>query len=463
MPGRVVTVGDVTDPLDLDAVGQAELVRTGEVSPIELVDAAIARIEARNPELNAVIHPRFEAARAEAAGDLPQGPFRGVPFLVKDAVASMAGEPAHAGMGFLRRHDHRASRDQWLVERYRAAGFVILGRTNLPELALKPTTEPVAYGPTRNPLDLERTPGGSSGGSAAAVADGWVAAAHGNDMGGSIRVPASCCGLVGLKPSRARTTIGPDFAEYWGQMTHEHVLCRSVRDTAAILDATAGPGPGDPYTAPPPRRPWRDEVGSDPGRLRVGVLTESPLSAVDDECVAAARALAASLRDAGHEVSDGGPGALADPSVALAYTTMIQVHVASELDRIGRMVGEEITEGDVEPETWAQARAGRHVGAVAYWEATQAMHAWSRRVAEWWQDHDLLVTPTMACTTPRLGQIDVLAMVAFTLPFNVTGQPAISLPVHSSADGLPVGAQLVGGYGREDLVIAASAQVLGEA
>jgi amidase len=450
----------MTEPLDLDATGQAELVRTGEVSPRELVEAAIARIEARNPELNAVVHPRFEAALAEASGDLPDGPFRGVPFLVKDAVATMAGEPAHAGMGFLRRHDHRAARDSWLVERYRAAGFVILGRTNLPELALLPTTEPVAYGPTRNPHDPERTAGGSSGGSAAAVADGWVAAAHGNDMGGSIRVPASCCGLVGLKPSRARTTIGPELAEYWGQMTHEHVLCRSVRDSAAILDATAGPGPGDPYTAPPPGRPWLEEVGADPGRLRVGVVATSPLAIVDDECVVAARRLADTLADQGHVVDDGGPEALDDPSVALAYTTMVNVHVAAELARLGRLVGEEITEADVEPETWAQAEAGRRVSAVEHWEATQAMHAWSRQVARWWQDHDLLVTPTMACVPPRLGEFDVLAMVAFTLPFNVTGQPAISLPVHETAAGLPVGAQLVGGYGREDQVLAASAQVL---
>lgn len=459
MPG---TVGPMTDALDMDAVGQAELVRSGEVSPAELVDAAIERIEARNPELNAVIHPRFEAARAEAAGDLPDGPFRGVPFLVKDAVALMADEPAHAGMGFLRRHGYRAPRDQWLVERYRAAGFVILGRTNLPELALMPTTEPAAYGPTRNPHDLERTPGGSSGGSAAAVADGWVAAAHGNDMGGSIRIPASCCGLVGLKPSRARTTIGPELAEYWGQMTHEHVLCRSVRDTAAILDATAGPGPGDPYTAPPPRRPWLEEVGADPGPLRVGVLATSPFAAVADDCATAALQLAGSLADAGHEVSEGGPDALADPSVALAYTTMLAVHVASELDRIGALVGEDITEADVEPDTWAQAQAGRGVSGVQYWEATQAMHAWTRQVAAWWEDHDLLVTPTLACPPPRLGEVDVMAMVAFTLPFNVTGQPAISLPVHTTAGGLPVGAQLVGAYGREDLVIAASAQALGE-
>jgi len=450
----------VTEPLDLDAVGQAELVRRGEVSPAELVDAAIGRIEARNPVLNAVIHERFDAARAEAAGALPDGAFRGVPFLVKDAVCAMAGEPLHAGMAFLKRHGHVADRDQWLAERYRAAGFVILGRTNLPELALQPATAPLAYGPTRNPHDLERSTGGSSGGSAAAVADRWVAAAHGNDMGGSIRVPASCCGLVGLKPSRGRTTIGPAFGEYWGQMTHEHVLCRSVRDTAAILDATAGPGPGDPYTAPPPRRPWSEEVGADPGHLRVGVLTGSPYTPVDPVCVAAARQLADALADAGHEVVDDHPTALDDPSVSLAYITMLSVHVASELARVGRLVGEAVTEDDVEPDTWAQAEAGRAVDAVTYWEAIEAMHAWSRQVAGWCADHDLLVTPTMASPPPRLGEVDVMAMVAFTLPFNVTGQPAISLPVHRTTSGLPVGAQLVGAFGREDVVLAASAQVL---
>ncbi len=447
------------EPLDLDAVGQADLVRRGEVSPAELVDAAIARIEDRNPVLNAVIHERFEAARAEAAGDLPDGPFRGVPFLVKDAVCAMAGEPDHAGMAFLKRRGHVAQTDQWLAERYRAAGFVILGRTNLPELALAPTTEPEAYGPTHNPHDLERTPGGSSGGSAAAVADGWVAAAHGNDMGGSIRIPSSCCGLVGLKPSRARTTIGPAFGEYWGQMTHEHVLCRSVRDTAAILDATAGPGPGDPYTAPPPRRPWADEVGADPGRLRVGVMRGSPFAETDDECVAAADELSRRLADAGHEIVESYPAALDDPTGTMPYVTMVNVHVASELARIGRLVGEEITEADVEPNTWAQAEAGRAVDAVTYWEAIEAMHAWSRRVAVWWEDHDLLVTPTMGTVPPKLGEAEVFAMVAFALPFNVTGQPAISLPVHTTGAGLPVGAQLVGAYGREDQVIAASAQV----
>jgi amidase len=238
------------------------------------------------------------------------------------------------------------------------------------------------------------------------------------------------------------------------------VVCRSVRDTAAILDATAGPGPGDPYMAPPPSRPWLEEVGADPGRLRVGVLTSTPFAEVDADCTAAARALGDALAAAGHQVDDASPSALADPSASLAYVTMLQVHVASELARIGRLVGEEITEADVEPDTWAQAEAGRAVDGVTNREATQAMHAWSRRVAPWWEDHDLLVTPSMATPPPRLGEVDVFAMVAFALPFNVTGQPAISLPVLQTASGLPVGGQLVGSYGREDVVIAAAAQAL---
>jgi amidase len=452
------------DPLDLDAVGQAELVRRGDVGAQELVDAAIARIEARNPQINAVIHERFEAARAEASAVDPDGgaPFAGVPFLVKDAVCDMAGEPAHAGMALLKRHGHIAGTDQWLAERYRAAGFIVLGRTNLPELALEATTEPAAYGPTRNPHDLERTTGGSSGGSAAAVADGWVAAAHANDMAGSIRIPASCCGLVGLKPTRGRITVGPAHAQYWGQMTHEHVVCRSLRDTAAILDATAGPGPGDPYWAPPAERPWVESVGSDPGRLRIGVRTTTALREVDPDCVTAAELAAGRLADAGHEVTDDPFDALDEPEYLLAYGTMLQVHVAAELARIGRLLGVEVTEDDVEPTTWAYAQAGRLIDAVTHWEALEAMHAWSRRAARWWEHHDLLVTPTLAVTPPRLGEVDSLAMIPFTLPFNVTGQPAISLPVHGSADGLPVGAQLVGPVGREDLVLAASAQVLGE-
>ncbi|MDQ1480926.1 MAG: amidase, partial [Actinomycetota bacterium] len=264
----------------LDATAQAALVANGDATPVELVDAAIARIESSNPALNAVIHERFDRARAEAASaslpdaPFPNAPFRGVPFLVKDAVCHTAGDPFHCGMRLLKRLQWTATDDTWLAERFRAAGLVSVGKTNTPELATSVTTEPVAYGATHNPWDLARSPGGSSGGSAAAVAAGMVPIAHGNDMGGSIRFPASMCGIVGLKPTRARTTLGPDFGEYWGPLTHEHVLTRSVRDTAAVLDAIAGGAPGDPYTAPPPVRPFREEVGAPPGRLRIGMRTQ---------------------------------------------------------------------------------------------------------------------------------------------------------------------------------------------
>ena len=261
------------DLLWLDATAQAELVRNGEVAAIELVDAAIARIERLDLQLNAVILRRFERVREEARAGLPAGPFRGVPFLLKDVLCQIEGEPYHAGMRVLQEAGYRSGHDSYLGARYKRAGFAILGKTNLSELALSPITDSVAYGPARNPWDLERTAGGSSGGSAAAVAAGFVPVAHGSDSGGSIRIPASCCGVVGLLPSRGRTTLGPDFGERFGQKTCEHVLTRSVRDSAAVLDACAGPAPGDPYTAPPPARPWRDEVGADPGRLRIGFRT----------------------------------------------------------------------------------------------------------------------------------------------------------------------------------------------
>ena len=246
------------DDLDwLDVTAQRQLLAAGKVSARELVEAAVQRIERLNPKLNAVIHTRFDEALANP----------GIPFLLKDVLATEAGQPYHCGLRAAKASGYRATEDSWLVSRYKDAGFAVLGRTNTPELAGSVTTEPLAYGPTRNPWDLTHTPGGSSGGSAAAVASGMVAAAHGNDMGGSIRIPASNCGLVGLKPSRARTSLAPDFGEFWGPLTHQHVLTRSVRDCAAILDSTAGPAPGDPYHAPPPSRPWVVEVTAASGGI----------------------------------------------------------------------------------------------------------------------------------------------------------------------------------------------------
>src|SRR3954449_4272710 len=289
----------------LDATAQAELVRKGEVSPPELVGAAIERIEAANGEVNAVIHKLYDEGREAASGDLPDGPFRGVPFLLKDLGAAFAGQPLHMGMQYLKDADFRAPVDTHLAERFRRAGFVTIGKTNTPELGILPTTEPKAYGPSRNPWDTTRSTGGSSGGSAAAVASGMVPVAHANDGGGSIRIPASECGLVGLKPSRQRISEGPIIGDNMSGLTVELVVSRSVRDTAAILDAVHGPAPGDPYVAPPPERRYVDELGADPGKLRIGLITDPVADETpQQEVVDAARDAGELLESLGHEVEE---------------------------------------------------------------------------------------------------------------------------------------------------------------
>ncbi len=461
----------------LDATAQAELVRQRKASPRELVDAAIARIERLNPELNAVITQRFEKARAEAASpELPGGPFRGVPFLVKDLICHTAGDPYHAGMRFLRELGWVERYDTHLAARFRAAGFVFLGRTNVPELGPMTTTEPVAYGPTHNPWDPGRSPGGSSGGSAAAVASGMVPVAHANDGGGSIRIPSSECGLVGLKPSRGRTSLGPDVGEGWGGFSVEHVVARSVRDTAAVLDAVAGYLPGDPYTAPPPARPFRDEVGAPPGQLRIGLLVTGPGGhpPVHPECATAAREAARLLASLGHRVEESSPPALADTEAARAAITVVSAATARDLTYWSERTGRTIGAGDVEPMTWAIAEMGRTVTASDYIRAIEYLHAHTRQVAAWWAEgFDLLLTPTLPEPPPRLGEFDSAPddplrgftragdFVTFTMPFNVTGQPAISLPLHWSADGLPIGVQLAAAYGREDVLLRVATQLEG--
>jgi len=452
----------------LDATAQAELVEAGEVSPAELVEAAIARIERIDPELNAVIHPLFEKARAAAASpELPRGPFRGVPFLVKDAVCHTAGDPYHLGMRFLKEQGWVAERDSELARRLRAAGFVFVGKTNTPELAMSCTTEPLAYGATHNPWNLEHSPGGSSGGSAAAVAAGLVPAAHANDMGGSIRVPASFCGLVGLKPTRARGSLAPDFGEYWGPLTHEHVVTRSVRDSAAVLDAIAGPATGDPYTAPLPLRPFAREVGADAGSLRVGFTTASAVVDAEPDAVAAVESTARLLAELGHRVE---PVRL-DALDHIEIGPWIAAGLARDLDRWSALTGKEIGPDDVEPMNWLLAEAGRSMNAAQYLESAEQAQAWARELQQWWAaGNDVLLTPTSPGPAPRLGElapeIEVPQLLyrmgritAFTMPFNVTGQPAISLPLHWTRDGLPVGIQLAGAYGREDLLLRLAAQL----
>jgi len=460
----------VTDDLALlDATAQAALVSTGELSARELVAAAVERIERVDGQLNAVIHRRFERALEEAPA--ARGPFAGVPFLVKDAVCHTAGDPFHAGMRVLKDAGWIEADDTWLAARFRGAGFVFVGKTNTPELATSLTTEPLAYGATHNPWDLSRSTGGSSGGSAAAVAAGLVPVAHGNDMGGSIRFPASMCGIVGLKPTRARTTLGPDFGEYWGPLTHEFVLTRSIRDTAAVLDAVAGAAPGDPYTAPPPLRPYRDEVGAPVERLRVGFRTDTPDGETSHPDIArAVESTAAVLAELGHDVDAATIPAL-DGSYNRAFVAVLSTAVARDVDRWSARLGRDII-AELEPMNQFFAASGRTVSAVEYVAAMEELQAWTRRVAAWWVDHDVLVVPTspeppvplgvLAPTNLEPGVADKMGRLAsFTAPFDVTGQPAISLPLHWNDDGLPIGVQLVAAYGREDVLLRVAAQLEG--
>ncbi|HEV7733157.1 MAG TPA: amidase [Candidatus Binatia bacterium] len=460
----------------LDATGQAELVRRHEVTPLELVDAAIARIEHLNPTLNAVIHPRFEAARAEARAAVGpgSGPFHGVPFLVKDLLCSTAGDPMHMGTRFLRDVGFRAPHDSFLAQKLRAAGFIILGRTNTPELGTLPATEPDAYGPTRNPWNPEHSTGGSSGGSAAAVAAGLVPAAHANDGGGSIRIPASECGLVGLKPSRGRTSFGPDVGDGMGGMVCEGTVTRSVRDTAGILDAIAGHMPGDPYTAPPPGRPYGQEVGTAPGKLRVGMLLRPPanMGTVHAEVAAAVDATGGLLAELGHEVHVAHPDALDEPEVGQHFSTMYATHVAHLLETLSVFVGRPLGRDDVDPLNWSLAELGNACSANRYLASVDWIHGYTRRLAGWWEHgFDLLLTPTVPEPPPLLGafrpdpEMPVVAglratmFAAFTAPFNMSGQPAISLPLHWSSGGLPMGMQLVAAFGHEDLLLRVAAQL----
>ena len=459
----------------LDATAQAELVRRGDVQPSELVEAAIERAARLNPRLNAVITPLYDKARAEAAsGDLPDGPFRGVPFLLKDLLLESRGDPHHAGARFLKDLGWVSDHDTYLAAKFRAAGFVFLGKTNVPEFGPLPTTEPDVYGPTHNPWNLDHSPGGSSGGSAAAVAAGIVPAAHANDGGGSIRIPASACGLVGLKPTRGRTSLGPTLGEYWAGAVVEHVVTRSVRDTAAILDGVAGPMPGDPYWVAPPERPFLDEVGAAPDRLRIGLATKSllPEASTHADCVAAAGACAKLLESLGHRVEEAHPAALADPELYANAGRITVAGIARDVERWSTKIGRPLRSDDIEPYTWALAEIGRHLSAAQYLESVEAIHAISRRAAEWWcEGWDLLLTPTLSEPPPPLGSFEPtaddplapgrrsMAYCTFTLPLNFTGQPAISLPLHWNEAGLPIGVQLVAAYGREDLLIRVAAQL----
>lgn len=467
--------------MELDGVAQAELVRRREVTPRELVEAAIERLERLNPELGAVVHPTFERARAEAKAGPVDGVFAGIPFLLKDASGEQAGELHTLGMAALRRIDARASEDSAMAIFARRAGLISIGRTNTPELALLPTTEPDAFGPSRNPWNPAFSSGGSSGGAAAAVAAGIVAIAHASDGGGSIRGPASKCGLVGLKPTRGRTSFGPARGEHWSGLSTNLVLTRSVRDTAAALDAFARPFAGDPYSAPAHEGSWSAGAQREPGRLRIGFMRDAPRDiAVHPDVVRAVDSMAATLESLGHDIEPMGPGLLEDLEPTRTYVRIVAANVARGLERAASLVGRALDAEDVEPLTWALAERGRSLSATEHLADLEFIHRFGREVA-WLQESqrfDLLLTPTQALPPARLGEIRstseapfrAFALAApyglFTLPFNLTGQPAISLPAgfttgqdSSHPARLPIGAQLVAPLGREDLLLQLARQV----
>lgn len=447
-----------------DATAQADLVRSGAASPYELVQEAIAALRRVDPQVSAIARERYDAALDAARGPLPEGPFRGVPLLLKDLGCHVAGEVTADGTAFLEGVPRPV--DSAVALALRAAGFVALGRTRVPELATTVTTETVLHGPTRNPWGLEHTAGGSSGGSAVAVATGAVAVAHASDGGGSIRIPASACGLVGLKPSRGRVSGGPEVGESWAGATVEGVLTRSVRDTAALLDVLAGPQPGDPYTAPPPARPFAVDVGAAPGRLRVGLLTRPPQADLtpDDACAQAVERTGALLAGLGHDVELAHPQSLGDPEFLRHFNRTIGADVALVLAGAERLIGREVADHELEPRNQAYRGTGQRLTAVGYLESRAWLAQFTRRVAAWWAGgFDLLVTPTVHGAPPRLGTLEdgaaVRRWMAYGAQFNVTGQPAVSLPLGEHPSGLPLGVQLVAAYAREDLLLRVAAQL----
>jgi amidase len=477
----------LNDYIACDATELAARVRRGEVRPIELVEKAISGIEAVNPALNAVMHPMYESARA-AARDLPDGPFRGVPMVVKDFDGFVKGEPFTAGTrfleGFVPDHDSEA------LARLRRAGLVFVAKTNLPELAILGTTEGRLKGPARNPWNPEHSTGGSSGGSAALVAARAVPLGHGGDGGGSLRIPASACGLVGFKTTRGRVTMAPDFGESWGGYVSWGCLARSVRDAAALIDVMAGPGAGDPYAVPPLERPLAEEVGAPPGKLRVAFTSGSLFGkATHPEAKAAVESAARLLSELGHEVEEARPE-FDRARLVRAYLTQIAAGVAAEIEEMGRWVGRKPSPAYFEPTTWFLFQIGRHLNAAELQQARDAAQAAGRSLAAFFSRYDLLVTPTLAYPPARLGELAlktiekaalatlraipagpalraILAQLAETslerTPntqlFNQTGQPAVSLPLHQTPDGLPVGVQFAARYAEDGLLMRVASQI----
>ncbi|HEY3137389.1 MAG TPA: amidase [Blastocatellia bacterium] len=452
-----------------DGLGLAALVAKREVTPLELLNAVRQRLEATNPKINAVAQVFFDKAEAQIKQGLPYGPFKGVPFALKDLGQQLAGTKTTYGSRAFK--DNVPDFDSTLVARYKQAGLVIFAKSTTPELGLTTTTESVMFGLTRNPWDLERTSGGSSGGSSALVASRVIPMAHGSDGGGSIRIPASCCGLFGLKPTRGRVPLGPTQFEGWNGCSHHHALTISVRDSAALLDATAGEELGSPYFSPPPARPFLNEIGADPGTLRIALAVATPAGTpLDPECKKAAIEAAKLCESLGHKIVEAQPP-IDDRWMREAFLTVLRVSTARTLDDAAKTLGRPVTEKDVEPVTWVIAQAGRAVTSVAYSRAIATMHQVGLAMAKFQKGYDVILSPTLAKQPVPLGVLslspasiaaytkDVTEFGPYTALYNVTGQPSMSVPLHWSGEGLPIGVMFSGRFGDEATLLRLAAQL----
>jgi amidase len=456
------------DLLSRPATELARLVKAGEVTSRELTESCLERIEALDAELNAFVHldPDGALATADAVEASDERPFAGVPIAIKD-TAAVAGMPYRLGSDMF--GDFVPPQDAFVVRRLRDAGFVFAGKTSLPEFGILPVTEPRRFGPTRNPWDPERTPGGSSGGAAAAVAAGMVPLAHGSDGGGSIRIPAACCGLVGLKPSRGRVSRGPEQGD--DLLVQDGALTRTVADTAALLDVLAGYEPGDATWAPPPAEPFATTAAREPGRLRVGVTTAPPIeAAIDPLCERAARDAAQLLESLGHDVEEVDPP-WKGQELLRAFTLVFGTPVALGTWFGARVTGREPSEELVEPLTWAIWEGVRERNPLDYLLARTRLGATARTIVPLWDEYDAVLTPSLAQRPVRIGEIDSCSddpwedfhrsgeFTPFTALYNVTGQPAISLPLFHGEDGLPLGVMLGGRPAGEGPLLSLAAQL----
>ncbi len=463
----------------------AEMVRDGEIKSSELIEMTIERIERINPKLNAVIHKMYDEARKMAdkwdkeisSGKAKDVVFAGVPFLLKDLTVEYAGAPFSEGSAAV--HGYIPKLDVELVRRQKAAGLITVGKTNTPEFGMVPTTEPSLFGPTMNPWNQEVIPGGSSGGSAAAVAAGIVPIAHGNDGGGSIRVPASCCGVFGLKPTRARVPMGPYFGDYGSGIAVDHALSRTVRDSAALLDATSGPDIGDPYYAPPKKRPFLEEVGADVGRLKIGFLTSIPPgwsfgTKIDPECEKAIRDAAQLCENLGHSVEEIDANELSYKNLFMHFGVIFSSTTGQVISYWERELGKKITQDQLEPVTWLVYQNAATRTGTDYCIAVEEGQRFSRKVAQWFHKggYDILLNTTLTIPPIKLGNfapknlkkvgkvISLMSeLVAFTCVYNITGQPAMSVPLYWTGDNIPIGIQFAAPFGDEATLFRLAAQL----